>query len=237
MLAIFDIDGTVCDTQDVEERCYATAFEEVCGVSLATLDWNQYPEATSSGIFRSILSDDPDRLKLEPQFETRFLELLTEEQPKYPSDFSPITDAVKFIQRLSESCDVSVAFATGGYLSEAAFKLRHCGIDISEFPHATSSDIPGRSDIIQLAVERAQSQLSRSVYFGDAPWDITACNRINLPMIGIGRRIKRLKELGLRFVFRDYTNSEAIFDAILATINAEQDAGHQDLTRCETEAS
>ena len=63
MLAIFDIDGTVCDTQDVEERCYATAFEEVCGVSLSTLDWNEYPEATSSGIFHSVLDDRPDLLK------------------------------------------------------------------------------------------------------------------------------------------------------------------------------
>ena len=59
MLAIFDIDGTVRATQEVEGRCYATAFEEVCGFSLSTLDWNEYSEATSSGIFRSILSDDP----------------------------------------------------------------------------------------------------------------------------------------------------------------------------------
>lgn len=214
MLAIFDIDGTVCDTQEVEERCYASAFEEVCGVPLSTLDWSQYPEATSSGIFRSVFSNDPRRLELEPQFESRFVELLKEEQPEFPGDFSPISGAVEFIEGLSETSGISVAFATGGYYSEALFKLKCCGIELGKYPHATSSDTPGRSDIILLAAQRAGYELSQSVYFGDAPWDVSACNRINLSMIGIGRRYSQLSQLGLPFVFRDYLDSEAIMDVV-----------------------
>ncbi|MDF1657879.1 MAG: HAD family hydrolase [Verrucomicrobiales bacterium] len=224
MLAIFDIDGTVCDTQDVEERCYATAFEEVCGVSLSTLDWNQYPEATSSGIFRSVLNDRPDLLKLEQEFESRFVQLLKEAQPEYPADFSPISGAVEFIDRLSDSSGISVAFATGGYYSEAEFKLKCCGIDLAKFPQATSSDVPGRSDIITLAAQRAGLSLSRSVYFGDALWDISACNRIQLPMIGIGRRIDQLREHGLTCAFRDYSNSDAIWNAFRRAANEERDS-------------
>ena len=60
MLAIFDIDGTVCDTQKVEGRCFAQAFDEVCGISLETLDWTQYEEPTSSGVVQTLLANDPD---------------------------------------------------------------------------------------------------------------------------------------------------------------------------------
>jgi hypothetical protein len=36
LLSIFDI----CDTQEVEGRCYALAIERVTGLSLDTLDWS-----------------------------------------------------------------------------------------------------------------------------------------------------------------------------------------------------
>jgi hypothetical protein len=50
MLAVFDNDGTICDTQEVEGACYAKAIERVTGKSLATLDWTTYEEPTSSAI-------------------------------------------------------------------------------------------------------------------------------------------------------------------------------------------
>ena len=36
MLAIFDNDGTICDTQEVEGTCYAQAIARVTGLSLST---------------------------------------------------------------------------------------------------------------------------------------------------------------------------------------------------------
>lgn len=232
MLAIFDIDGTVCDTQEVEGRCYAQAFEEVCGISLETLDWTLYPEPTSSGIVRSILGDDSELATKEPAFRDRFVALLAEEQPKFPGDFIPIDGAVEFIAKLSAEKGITVAFATGGFDTEAAFKLKCCEIDIAEYPHATSSDTPRRRDIIPLSAKRSGIDLSSAVYFGDAPWDVEVSGILDLPMIGIGRRIEDLRKRGLRKVFRDFTQPDALFEALCA-INQERQSMPKRISRAE----
>ncbi len=209
-LVIFDIDGTVCDTQDVEGRCYAQAFKEVFGVSLDTLDWAAFDEPTSSGIVRSVIGSSAEIESKEVVFRDRFVDLLRAEKPKFPGDFSPIAGAVELISQLSADSAVTVAFATGGYDTEAEFKLECCGIDMQQFPHATSSDTPRRRDIIPLAAKRSGYELSSAVYFGDAPWDVQACERLGIPMIGIGRRSEELRELGLNLVFRDFSNPEEV---------------------------
>lgn len=215
MLAIFDIDGTICDTQEVEGRCFAQAFDEVLGIALETLDWTKYEEPTSSGVVKFILGDDPDLEIKERDLRDRFVQLLAEEQPKYPEDFSPLSGALDFISRLEDVPSVTVAFATGGFDTEARFKLKCCGIDLLSFPHATSSDTPRRKDIIPLAARRAGGDIASAVYFGDAPWDVKACEALDIQMIGIGRRIEQLQALGLRHTFRDFTNYESIFRSLI----------------------
>lgn len=224
MLAVFDIDGTICDTQEVEGRCYAQAFQEICGVSLETLDWTKYDEPTSSGIVRSVLWNAPAIEAKEQRFRDRFVQLLIEEQPKFPEDFAPIPGATEFLKLLLNDSSVVVAFATGGFDTEAEFKLRCCGINLQDYPHATSSDTPRRRDIIALAAERAGFDLSSTIYFGDAPWDVKACKRLGIPMIGIGRRIEILKEFGISDVFEDFRNPELVLKAFRNHSRQEQGA-------------
>lgn len=214
MLAIFDNDGTICDTQNVEGDCFAAAIKNVLGISLATLDWTHYPEPTSSAIVRELLSGDDKVLVKEEKIKQEFLRLLKEEQPKFPNDFTPLSGAVEFINQLKEGKIFSVAIATGGFDSEAAFKLQCCGIVLDDFPHATSSDTPRRKDIIALAAERAGSDISAAVYFGDSPWDVHVSRSLAIPMIGIGRRIGELKALGVQHTFRDYSDVNAILQAL-----------------------
>ena len=89
MLAIFDNDGTICDTQKVEGRCYALAIERVTGRSLASIDWTAFPDPTSSAIIRQLLADDVDAADKEELIKQEFCRLLHEDRPKFPGDFSP----------------------------------------------------------------------------------------------------------------------------------------------------
>jgi phosphoglycolate phosphatase-like HAD superfamily hydrolase len=59
-LVIFDNDGTICDTQEVEGRCYALAIERVTGLTSSTVDWISYDKPTSSAIVRLLLAGDAD---------------------------------------------------------------------------------------------------------------------------------------------------------------------------------
>jgi beta-phosphoglucomutase-like phosphatase (HAD superfamily) len=211
MLAIFDNDGTICDTQTVEARCFALAIQRVTGLSLATLDWSTYEEPTSASIVRGLLAGDPNAAEKCTRVEVEFCRLLREAWPLNPGDFSPLPGAISFIQRLRDE-RIDVAIATGAFESEARFKLKCCGIVLDSIPHATSSDVVRRSDIIALAASRAGHALSRVVYFGDAPWDVRACKRLGIPMIGIGRRYEQLRYLGIKNVFRDYCEPAQILE-------------------------
>ena len=216
MLVIFDNDGTICDTQEVEGRCYALAIQRVTGLSLSTVDWSTYDEPTSSAIVRRLLAGDAAATEKEERIKYEFCRLLRLERPLFPADFSPITGAIKFIERLRVA-GVRIAIATGGFDSEARFKLECCGIDIDAFPHATSSDTSRRGNIIELAASRAGCDLSSAVYFGDAPWDVLACGKLGIPMIGIGRRHEQPRSLGVENTFRDYSEPEKIVDVLTGT--------------------
>jgi beta-phosphoglucomutase-like phosphatase (HAD superfamily) len=215
MLAIFDNDGTICDTQEVEGRCYALAIERVTGLSLSTIDWSCFDEPTSSAIVRQLLAGDVSWQHKEEQVKNEFCRLLRAERPRFPGDFAPIPGAIEFIERLPRE-GIRVAIATGGFDAEARFKLECCGIAIDAFPHATSSDTCRRSDIIALAAQRAETDLTSAVYFGDAPWDVRACAKLGIPMIGIGRRFEKLQSLGIRHTFRNYSEPDRILEALLA---------------------
>lgn len=214
MLAIFDNDGTICDTQEVEGACYAQAIERVTGRSLATLDWTAYDEPTSSAIVRGLLEGDPLAEEKEAAIKAEFLRLLQEQQPRFPGDFRPLPGAVEFVRRLQREQICSVAVATGCFDTSARFKLACCGIALDDFPHATSSDVPRRRDIIPLAAKRAGFELSSVVFFGDAPWDVRVCALLGIPMIGIGRRTEQLRQLGIQNVFRDYLEGDVIIRAL-----------------------
>lgn len=215
MLVIFDNDGTLCDTQDVEGRCYASAIETVTGISLADTDWARFEERTSSAIVRQLLADDREWEEKERQIKQEFCRLLREACADFPGDFSPLSGAVKFLERVRAE-GFGVAIATGGFDSEAAFKLRCCGIELDRYPHATASDTPKRREIIRLAAARAGMKLETAVYFADAPWDVRVSAELGIPMIGIGRRREQLYELGVRFAFRDYSEPDNIMSALHA---------------------
>lgn len=139
MIAIFDIDGTICDTQSAEDICYSEAIREVTGIELKSCDWSIFQEPTSSGIIQQLLRDHKDAEEKEYRIKSRFVELLKKAQPNYPQDFTLISGAVEFIHYLKEERICDVAIATGGFDTEAQFKFECCGLELESFPHATSA--------------------------------------------------------------------------------------------------
>jgi hypothetical protein len=128
MLAAFDNDGTIFNTQEVDGICFAQAIERVTGRSLSTLDWSEYSEPTSSAIVRDLLSGDAALERKEEEIEREFVCLLEKARPKFPGDFSPIRGAVEFIERRGRDGICSVAIASGCFEASTRFKLRCCGI-------------------------------------------------------------------------------------------------------------
>ena len=68
-LVMFDIDGTLIESYDIDEQCFLAAIDEVLGIQIDSR-WERYPHVTDAGILDEILSQPsflPDRAVLEAQ--------------------------------------------------------------------------------------------------------------------------------------------------------------------------
>lgn len=215
MLIIFDIDGTLCDTHEVDAVCFAAAVKRVTGRSLSTVDWSSYPEATNSAIAQDFLriGGEPDIGTGERQIREEFVRLLEEKGRQDAVLFRPIDGALEIINGLKRnSC--GIAIATGCWRESARVKLRLAGFDLAGMPFASSTDTRRRADIIALAAARAGHALSDSVYVGDGVWDVQAARELGIRFIGIGRKHELLRAHGTRRVLVSFRDEKAFYEAL-----------------------
>ena len=117
--------------------------------------------------------------------------------------FSATKGAEELLGELRGAQQIDVAIATGDWLPSVSFKLESAGVSVNGFPMATSSDCYSRSDIVSLAVNRADRSIEDAVYVGDGLWDLRACRALGIPLIATGSRIDQLREAGARYLMPD----------------------------------
>lgn len=216
MLVIFDIDGTLCDTHEVDAECFEGAVESVTGKSLETVDWSRYLEATGSAIVRQFLTDigtsHPEHN--ENEIVSEFTALLKKEHLREPSRFRPLNGAIQSIESLRQYAVHRVAIATGCWTESAKFKLQAAGFITDDIPIASCSDTPRRTDIIALAAQRARVDLPECVYVGDGLWDLKATAELGIPLIGVGARHEELRAKGASSAIPDFGDTNAFLEQI-----------------------
>ncbi len=207
-VVIFDIDGTLTQTNAVDSECFIQSVREVLGVEHFETNWSQYQFVTDSGVAQEISQrycDRPMSGALTKAFRENLVNGLRG-QPK--SIFQAIPGAIDFINILVESPDFAVALTTGAHEASARYKLETAGFKINDLPLASSSDAVVREHIMLQALDRAahihQARFSEVIFFGGAPWDVEASRNLGWKFIGIGSRI----ETDLQF--DDYTDLSAI---------------------------
>ena len=207
-VVIFDIDGTLTQTNAVDSECFIRSVREILGVEDFETDWSQYQFVTDSGVAQEISQrycDRPMSGALTKAFHEHLMNCLRE-QPR--SLFQPIPGAVDFVKSLVESPDHAIAFATGAHEASARYKLETAGFKIEGLPLASSSDAVVREHIMLQALDRAarahQARFSEVVYFGDASWDVEATSNLGWKLVGIGSGI----QTDVRF--NDFTDPAAI---------------------------
>jgi phosphoglycolate phosphatase-like HAD superfamily hydrolase len=108
-----------------------------------------------------------------------------------PGAIREIAGAKRLVERLLELPDVRVGVATGGWEPAARLKLAHIGIALDKLGFASSSDARARTDIMQLAAQRAMQggEFERATYFGDGAWDQRASAALGYDFIAVGRAV------------------------------------------------
>ena len=225
MLVIFDIDGTLCRTSQLDDDCWRLAATEVLGIENMSTDWNDYPHSTDESIagalHQAARGSEPSRAEVD-LLRDRFVEILREAHDASPDAMKPTPGASDFIERLVSEGH-GVAIATGGWTPSARFKLECCGIEHDRIPAAFACDAQPRAEIIEIARTRAilegrhREDDPAVVYVGDGLWDLTASRRLGIGFVGLanGRREVLLREAGANFVFPDFLDQSAFLEALL----------------------
>lgn len=217
-LIIFDIDGTLTNTNRVDEECFVQAFADLYGVTGINTNWADYPHATDSGITLQIFQERWGRAPTPAEvasLKQSFVSFMQRQFSIDPTLFEEIPGAASTLDRLRQQSEWAVAIATGCWSESAGMKLKAAGIDASGIPLACADDSLSREEILRAAVSKAQAhyaqpEFERIVSIGDGVWDVLTALHLNFAFIGIGSKEheKLLRATGATFVIEDYSDFE-----------------------------
>ncbi len=222
-LAIFDIDGTLTVSNEIDDACFVKAFRDVLGIQGMSTNWLDYEHQTDSGlaleICRKHLARDPRDGEIE-RLQSRFVELLIAAVEGGQS-IREVDGAARLLHDLGDQRRWNVAIATGGWRESARFKLATAGLPVDTFPWASADDALDRVDILRTAIGRAKREYSRKVfqkfvYIGDEIWDVRAAKTLGIGFLGLasGKRAGLLIEEGASCVLPDFSDPMRVSECL-----------------------
>jgi len=184
---IFDIDGTLLNSSEEDDRLYREAVVQVLGEVRLRPTLSDYNPVTDTGILLQILKDNDiaeDTGRIAEVKKAFFLLLESFVDSRGP--FVEIPGAKDVIGRLLRSESYKVAIATGGWRQSAEIKLEAAGFDFASLPMATSDDATERTVIMALALASIGEEVASVTYYGDGPWDSRACEILGWTFRAVG---------------------------------------------------
>lgn len=216
-LAVFDIDGTLTDTNSVDDECFVKALADAHAIKEVSTNWGAYPHTTDSGILSHIFGErfgrSPSASELR-QFKRCFVGLLEDRYSCGSDRFAEIPGARAALDWLKqETAEWAVAVATGCWRESALMKSKAAKIEIDAIPAAFAEDGISREEIIQEAISKAlayygQRDFEKVVSIGDGLWDVRAARRLAIPFLGVGSGASAatLRQAGAKHVVSDFSD-------------------------------
>lgn len=222
-LAIFDVDGTLTETSDLDTDCFTHAIEECFALTGIETDWSLYVHPTDAGIleelFQRHFKRSPSAAEI-AHVQNSFVGHLQRVLGHNNSTFPSVKGAGHFLTHLCRDTGWACVVATGGWSLSARFKLRASDL-VVPCPIISSDDAISRKEILKQAIEASLrfydvDGFSRIVSVGDSVWDVETAKSLRLPFVGIaqGSRADRLKFLGASHILPDFMNLNEVFKAL-----------------------
>ncbi len=186
---MFDVDGTLVQSDEFDGDCYLEAVYEVLGHRLDT-DWTKYTYVSDAGILDQHISESGLHAKRET-IQADVKEVFTDKIANYLKNnpAKQVPGASDFISKLRQLENIILSIATGGWYETALMKLESAEIDISGIPIASSNNHFSRTRIMKIAEEEAVGRNEvPCTYFGDGEWDKKACEELGYNFVLVGER-------------------------------------------------
>ena len=216
ILIIFDVDATLVYSEKLDSNCFASTYQDVYGKPFPTIDWRKYPHVSDTTIFKTVIETHFERsptMEEEEAFRQRFVANIIENRKKKPHAYHEIPGAKRMITSLLADKRFALGVATGGWKAPALVKLNYVEIPTKELIITGADAKETREAIITETIEKAKEKygnFEHIVYVGDAIWDFTTTQNMNLPLIGIRRRgdLDFFYKLGVKQVLKNYEDYE-----------------------------
>ena len=184
--AIFDVDGTLLDSNGVDGELYIAAVETVLGPARIRSNWGEYEHVTDSGILKEILLDNGMRADhaIISAIKSAFIQSLRRHIGQY-GPFPEIPGAREFVRGVCRAGDRRCAYATGGWSAPALIKLESAGFPIEGVPIASADDSYERRAIMENAL-RQLGPCESVTYYGDGVWDRNAALSLGWSFVAVG---------------------------------------------------
>jgi phosphoglycolate phosphatase-like HAD superfamily hydrolase len=187
---IFDVDGTLVDSDPFDVKLYIEAVRATFGEVTIHDDWKLYKHATDAGILKQILEENGLRAaraavaRVRKVFGGKVREYLDR-----GGTCVPVPGAVEAVVRLKEE-QFRVGIATGGWGRTARMKLERAGIPFRGLPLASSDYDLDRVKIMRECLRRLSGDPRRAIYVGNGDWDRRASLEAGWAFIGVGAGLK-----------------------------------------------
>lgn len=194
---IFDVDDTLLKSSEFDTDCYFDAVKDVLGVKV-DYESKKWKSATDSGVLFEIIESiglSNDKYRLHDKVKANFLERIFTYIKS--NSIHEIRGAAEFLESLKRKANIAVSIATGGWHESAMLKLDAAGININGISIASSNDHHIRSEIMKIAVGRADkgSVPHGYTYFGDALWDKRACEELGFDFVLVGNKTDHPRQI------------------------------------------
>jgi phosphoglycolate phosphatase-like HAD superfamily hydrolase len=187
---ILDIDGTLLNSNEIDDMLYLRAVCRVLGQVKLRESWSLYRHVTDGGILEEILSDNSltSSAAILSAVRDCFVESIRQHVER-AGPFTEIPGARAFVAGLRASNSPCVAYATGGWSGSASIKLESAGFPLQGIPLASSDDYPDRESIMVHALKQLGGEVQSVTYYGDGEWDEAASRNLGWKFVSVGLKL------------------------------------------------
>jgi HAD superfamily hydrolase (TIGR01509 family) len=198
---LFDVDGTLVDSNFLHVHAWYRAFQDVgSGVEA----WRIHRSIGMDGTtLVSSLTDDAD-----DDTRSRAKDLHSRYYKETAPLLRPLPGARELLQRVDE-LGLQIVLATSAPEDELEILREVLASDALVSAVTSSKDVDTakpKPDIIEVALDRGGVDADRAVFVGDTVWDVEACKRAGVPTIAVlsgGVSRDELETAGAQAVFEN----------------------------------
>ena len=224
-LILFDIDGTLLNTNGIARNAFAEALDTVFGLRTIARE-HDFAGKTDQQIYREILTAtgiDADLIqRKQDDAMNLFFDLL--ERRITNENVTVLPGIRELLEALAEETVTTVGLLTGNMIRGARIKLQPVKLDHHFTFGAFGGDALYRQDLPSIAIERAYHRTGyifrekEVVIVGDTPHDVTCGRHLNVRTIAVATGNSSSEELSQHrpdFLFDNLAETNMVMEAIL----------------------